>query len=252
MSGGYFWCYQCNRSVRVAAASSSTELVCPRCRGGFLEQEDAAESSLHRALLMAGSLYGDGGDDYLNFGRGGGGISRIGEAFRRRRRMSTLRAVSGLRHYDHDEEEYPHEPADRLREFMSRSGDLEEDEDEEYGLHRYSSRRWDSDARGTGLQTFILRFAENGANVRSGSLPASRAAVEAMPVSQFIKNSIEADDIQCAVCKEVFLKGAEVREMPCKHFYHSDCILPWLALHCSCPICRHEMPTDEVNGSPGP
>uniref|UniRef100_J3L8B4 RING-type domain-containing protein n=1 Tax=Oryza brachyantha TaxID=4533 RepID=J3L8B4_ORYBR len=32
--------------------------------------------------------------------------------------------------------------------------------------------------------------------------------------------------------------------MPCGHIYHHACILPWLALRSSCPVCRHQMPTD--------
>ncbi|CAD6334922.1 unnamed protein product [Miscanthus lutarioriparius] len=73
--------------------------------------------------------------------------------------------------------------------------------------------------------------------------PASKAAVESMPVVSVGADHVAAD-AHCAVCKEPFELGAEAREMPCAHIYHADCILPWLALRNSCPVCRHEMPTD--------
>jgi E3 ubiquitin-protein ligase AIP2 len=41
--------------------------------------------------------------------------------------------------------------------------------------------------------------------------------------------------------------GDEVQLMPCNehHVYHPDCLAPWLQQHNSCPVCRHELPTDD-------
>lgn len=92
---------------------------------------------------------------------------------------------------------------------------------------------------GPGLEQLLLRLAENDPN-RYGTPPAKKDAVEAMPTV-----TIEEDSIQCSVCLEEFDIGTEARQMPCKHRFHGDCIVPWLELHSSCPVCRYQMPTDE-------
>lgn len=42
--------------------------------------------------------------------------------------------------------------------------------------------------------------------------------------------------------------GDEVQVMPCsgKHVFHPPCLAPWLADNNSCPTCRHELPTDDM------
>lgn len=79
--------------------------------------------------------------------------------------------------------------------------------------------------------------------------PASKAAIDSLPTIEIDQNHL-AKESHCAVCMEAFQLGTAAREMPCKHIYHSDCILPWLALRNSCPVCRHELPADTQNVQP--
>lgn len=91
---------------------------------------------------------------------------------------------------------------------------------------------------GPGLDLLLQHLAENDPN-RYGTPPAQKEAVEALPTVKVDGN------LQCSVCLEDFEVGAEAKEMPCKHRFHSDCIFPWLELHSSCPVCRHQLPCDE-------
>lgn len=72
---------------------------------------------------------------------------------------------------------------------------------------------------------------------------ASMAAVESMPVIEIGDGDVSSD-AHCAVCKEAMAVGVEAREVPCNHRYHSECILPWLSVKNTCPVCCHELPVD--------
>ena len=56
-----------------------------------------------------------------------------------------------------------------------------------------------------------------------------------------------ANDVVCAVCKDEISLGVEVTRLPCSHHYHQDCIMPWLSIRKTCPLCRFELPTDDVD-----
>ncbi|PON68223.1 43kDa postsynaptic protein [Parasponia andersonii] len=71
--------------------------------------------------------------------------------------------------------------------------------------------------------------------------PASKSAVEELPA---IAASEELSNV-CVVCIEEFVKGEELRELPCKHIYHKDCILTWLKQRNTCPECRYELAKED-------
>lgn len=66
--------------------------------------------------------------------------------------------------------------------------------------------------------------------------PAKWDAVEALPIV------INDEIFQCTICLEEVEIGSEVKEMPCEHKFHGGCIVAWLRLHCSCPVCRFQLP----------
>ena len=67
----------------------------------------------------------------------------------------------------------------------------------------------------------------------------------------------------CAVCKDQFSLNTEdpdeqvVITLPCKHPFHSPCILPWLKQNGTCPSCRYQLvpqpgQNPNENTAPGP
>ncbi|CAD6256578.1 unnamed protein product [Miscanthus lutarioriparius] len=52
----------------------------------------------------------------------------------------------------------------------------------------------------------------------------------------------------CAVCLDEVReeRRQRVTRLPCSHKYHSECVLPWLAIHPDCPCCRALVPSADT------
>ncbi|XP_021888385.1 E3 ubiquitin-protein ligase RDUF2-like [Carica papaya] len=232
-----YWCYRCNRFIRIRVRPRES-ILCPNCGAGFVEEiETPSRSPLHHRLPAADAMYVPNQDPSP-------GLSPIpSPRFRRTRRAGGDRS--------------PFNPVIVLR---GSTGDTGGGNDGTAG-ERGNFELYYDDGIGSGLRPLPSSMSEflmgsgfdrlldqltqlevNGVS-RFEHPPASKAAIESMPMIKILQSHVSTESY-CAVCKEPFELDTEAREMPCKHIYHSDCILPWLSLRNSCPVCRHELPTD--------
>ncbi|XP_054160461.1 E3 ubiquitin-protein ligase RNF115-like [Oppia nitens] len=91
----------------------------------------------------------------------------------------------------------------------------------------------------------------------SGPLPMPQEDIDRLPIVTITEDEIQRV-LQCTVCMEDYKLGEKVRLLECSHRYHDECIVPWLKMHATCPVCRKELATSRSttnqtsNSSTGP
>ncbi|KAJ5347081.1 hypothetical protein MYU51_019913 [Penicillium brevicompactum] len=52
----------------------------------------------------------------------------------------------------------------------------------------------------------------------------------------------DAGNLSCPICTDDFIKGQDLRVLPCNHQFHMECIDPWLMnVSGTCPLCRIDL-----------
>ncbi|BCR88126.1 RING-H2 finger protein [Aspergillus chevalieri] len=52
----------------------------------------------------------------------------------------------------------------------------------------------------------------------------------------------DAGNFSCPICTDDFVKGQDLRVLPCNHKFHPECIDPWLVnVSGTCPLCRIDL-----------
>ncbi|GAA0145551.1 hypothetical protein LIER_05722 [Lithospermum erythrorhizon] len=56
--------------------------------------------------------------------------------------------------------------------------------------------------------------------------------------------AILGEDAACCICLTKYVDDDELRELPCSHFFHTECVDKWLKINASCPLCKYEIGGD--------
>lgn len=257
-----FWCYHCHRTVRISPSASY--IVCPSCFSQFLVEIDvprpriithytnlinsSPEARLLEALsvifnfhtlhnpyepnpLRNGPWFGSRQTTYTNWvpitetrlARRRGNRSFDGLENRNQEETEQVQpSLSTLITLGHADPWSPYAPFLRHENIYIPSGINRRD----YFM-------------GPGFHEFIEELTQND---RPGPSPVPEQVINTVPTVNIRETQLRNDSKSCPVCMEEFKVGGEAKELPCNHLFHSNCIVPWLRLHNSCPVCRHELP----------
>jgi curved DNA-binding protein CbpA len=58
-------------------------------------------------------------------------------------------------------------------------------------------------------------------------------------VSVKMTSIIISSNTTCTVCQEDFKVGERAKKLECDHYFHEDCLMPWLQVQNTCPTCRN-------------
>ncbi|KAL0726478.1 hypothetical protein Bca4012_022571 [Brassica carinata] len=55
------------------------------------------------------------------------------------------------------------------------------------------------------------------------------------------ERAISGEDAVCCICLAKYANNEELRELPCSHFFHKECVDKWLKINASCPLCKSDV-----------
>lgn len=93
-----------------------------------------------------------------------------------------------------------------------------------------------------GLDTIVTQLLNQMDN--TGPPPLEKEKIAEIPKVTINAEQVEMK-LQCSVCWEDFQIDEFVRKLTCAHVYHESCIIPWLELHGTCPICRKSLAPEQ-------
>jgi hypothetical protein len=76
--------------------------------------------------------------------------------------------------------------------------------------------------------------------------PATEEALSKLDRKAVNQSMLDGESkVECPICIDDMKEGDQAIFLPCKHWFHEDCVVLWLKEHNTCPICRSPIEKNE-------
>ncbi|CDQ83239.1 unnamed protein product [Oncorhynchus mykiss] len=262
-----FFCHRCSEEI----SPRLPDYTCPRCESGFIEElleerssENGSTSTIssgdqnqqslenvdlsHMATFPSG--YGQFAlgvfDDSFDFGAGQGTEDNRDTENRREQEMASRQRYGARQprgRHDIRGQAGRHEGVPTLEGIIQQlvNGIIAPTAMPNIGVGPWGvlhSNPMDYAWGANGLDAIITQLLNQFEN--TGPPPADRDKIKSLPTIPITQEHV-VSGLECPVCKEDYSAGENVRQLPCNHLFHNDCIIPWLEQHDTCPVCRKSL-----------
>ncbi|KAH7418303.1 hypothetical protein BKA64DRAFT_654126 [Cadophora sp. MPI-SDFR-AT-0126] len=132
--------------------------------------------------------------------------------------LDRLRAEFRARVNEQNARDAARQAAEEIARRAQEEEEREIEERKEAWLHERERQRRNAEATGTSL--------ENQPLVYRPDIP-----------SCFLLHRVDGNDENCSICTESMGGSQDIRQLPCKHHFHMECITPWFDKRkMTCPI----------------
>lgn len=89
------------------------------------------------------------------------------------------------------------------------------------------------------LPTYRFRIVSNEEKNNGGA--GSMVPVETSSEYLGFERTLLPEDAECCICLSSYEDGTELHALPCNHHFHSTCIVKWLKMNATCPLCKYNI-----------
>ena len=96
-------------------------------------------------------------------------------------------------------------------------------------------------------------FINSMQNQHQGNPPASQTAIDKLKrfkmEDKYCKKNEQNifEHPECSICLTEISNEQDTILLPCGHMFHDKCIVQWLKIHNTCPLCRYEIQSNDEN-----
>ncbi|CAI9094415.1 OLC1v1030154C1 [Oldenlandia corymbosa var. corymbosa] len=89
------------------------------------------------------------------------------------------------------------------------------------------------------LPTYKFKTKKNKSNDKENNSGGIEGGIVAAGTEK--ERFISGEDAVCCICLAKYAHNDELRELPCTHFFHKECVDKWLKINAACPLCKAEV-----------